>query len=456
MATPPAPSKSGVIFAQDFTLKTLTLLSPTYGSFEVVSVLAEMAYFEDIYSNVVTGRLMITDAEGFIEKLHLNGNEYLRMTFGKAADKAFDVDKIFRIYKISSRSLVGNMQTEGYVFHFCSEELVLSEQYKVSKSYKSKKIPEIISDICGPNYLDVPKNKNLNLEDTIGVYDFIVPNFKPFEAINWLSTYARSATTGVIGADMLFFEDKNGYKFASLQTLFNQKTYRTYSYDPKSVDSKKQPLNEKFYSVISYEFVNTFDVLDGINSGVFANQLITIDPLLQKYGKVNFNYNEYFKNAKTLNKYPIINETKNRKGDTLYETPQSVIKMATSNSGQKDVGFIGARASKDIFIETYVPNRTAQLSLTNYNKMKLVIDGDPGTTVGSTIMFNLLSTNPKSNGKEPDKFYSGKYLITALKHSISMGSFTTTLEIVKDSATNEYITPKNDTTIWKNTVKGIT
>ena len=99
--------------------------------------------------------------------------------------------------------------------------------------------------------------------------------------------------------------------------------------------------------------------------------------------------------------------------------------------------------------------RTAQISLTNYNKMKLVIAGDPGATVGSTINFNLLTMSPTITGKEPDKFYSGKYLITAVRHSISMTSFQTVLEIVKESVSNEYISPKMDSVLWKNTVKGI-
>jgi hypothetical protein len=453
-----APQATGVTFAQDFTLKSLTILSPNYGAYELMPIMTEMDYFEDIFSNVVTGRVMVSDAEGFVEKFNLNGNEYLRMTFGKAGGKQFDVDKIFRVYKMSARSLVSNMQTEAYILHFCSEELVLSEQYKVSKSYKDMKISEIITDICGENYLEVPKNKKLDIEETDGIYNFIVPNFKPFEAINWLSTYAKSKTEGVIGADMLFFENKDGYKFASLQTLFNQNIYRTYSYEPKNVDGKNQSQNEKFYSVLTYEFINSFDTLDAINSGIFANQLITFDPLLQKHSTVDFNYKDYFEKSKSLNKFPVVNNAKNRKGDTIYETPQAVIKMATSNSGQKDVSYIGGKPgsySHNIFIEEYVPNRTAQISLTNYNKMKLVIDGDPGATVGSTINFNLLSTNPKTNGKEPDKFYSGKYLITAVRHSINITSFKTVLEIVKDSAPNQYVTPKDESTLWKNSVKGI-
>jgi len=454
----PTADKSGVTYPQDYSLKSLTLLSASIGPFDLKNSLVELSYFEDIFSNTVTGRLIISEAEGFIEKFHLTGNEYIRVIFTKASDKNMDINILFRVYKISDRMLVGNMQTEGYVLYFCSEELILSEQYKVSKSYPATKISDIIIDIT-KNYLKVPNTKAVNIEITKGIYDLIVPNFKPFEAINWLSTYARSSSSGVIGADMLFFENKYGFNFKSLQTLFGQNVYRDYNYEPKNVDKKSQSTQQKFYSVISYKFINTVDTLDAINSGQFANQLISIDPLLQRYKVTDFNYSKYFSQSTSLNKYPIVNGAKNRFGDAIYETPQAVIKMSTGNSGQKDVPYIGNKPGSyahDIFLETYIPNRTAQLSLSNYNKIKLVIDGDPGAAAGVTINFNLLSMTPRKEDKKPDDFYSGKYLISAVKHTIKMDSYLTTLEIVKDSATKQYVTPDNNSTIWQNTVKGIT
>jgi hypothetical protein len=81
--------------------------------------------------------------------------------------------------------------------------------------------------------------------------------------------------------------------------------------------------------------------------------------------------------------------------------------------------------------------RTAQLSLANYNVLKLLIPGDSGITAGRTIQFNLMTIKPSTKTKELDKFYSGKYLVTAVRHRIlPQGSFQTILEIAKDSSTN--------------------
>ena len=68
--------------------------------------------------------------------------------------------------------------------------------------------------------------------------------------------------------------------------------------------------------------------------------------------------------------------------------------------------------------------------------------------------WKLLSKNP--NNKEPDPFYSGNYLITAVRHMITMNEYKTVMEITKESTTKQYASPDNTSTIWQNTVKGIT
>jgi len=82
--------------------------------------------------------------------------------------------------------------------------------------------------------------------------------------------------------------------------------------------------------------------------------------------------------------------------------------------------------------------------LANYTVLKLVIPGDPGITAGAVINFELLSLKPTSTTKEADKFYSGKYLVSAVRHIINdSGSYTTILEIAKDSSDNAYAGTNN-------------
>ncbi len=91
-------------------------------------------------------------------------------------------------------------------------------------------------------------------------------------------------------------------------------------------------------------------------------------------------------------------------------------------------------------IQETVQNRTAQLALANYTILKIRVPGDTGLTAGSIINLNLPALDYRNGRKELDKFYSGKYLVTAVRHILqSQGVFQTVLEITKDSSGASYI-----------------
>jgi hypothetical protein len=451
----------GIRYSKDYNLIALNILSGQFITLDLKPMLVELSYFEDIYSNSVSGQILISDAQGLIEKMGLHGNEYIRMAFGKDGNPNVMIDKLFRIYSISNRQKTTGFDTENYVIHFCSDELILSEQYKISKSYNGKGVSQIINDVL-LTYLRVPSNKYdpKNIEQTKGVYSIIIPNLKPFEAINMVSLYAQSATK--IGADMLFFENAKGYNFASLQSLFEKAPYYTYEYRPKniSMENYDKNIDKEIFNVLGYEILKSFNVIQGISSGTFANRLVTIDPLLRDYKTTDFNYLDYHNKSKSLNNFPVVNNLKNRFGNALYETPQACFKLAGTNSGWEKVDYIKSKpgsVTKNMFVETFFSQRKSQISLANYTRAKLYIAGDPNVTVGTTVNFNLLSQDPASSSdpKQLDPYYSGKYLVTAVRHIIQTGGYNTILEIVKDSLPQAYLEVDNERPIFKNTVAGV-
>lgn len=444
----------GAYYPQDYSLKTLNFLTASGQRFEMKKLLLELSYYEDIYSFAVSGYVTIMDAQGFIELLQLTGNEFIEINFGKIKNGGNDNDQLFRVYKVGDRKPTGNMNSESYTLYFCSEELVLSEQTKISKSYKGTKISDIIKNIL-TDKLKVKPQKIQKIEETTGINDFIVPRFKPFEAISWLSTYARPNMAGITGADMLFFETKNGYNYRSLQSMFKDDVYATYKYQQKNLQDTTQSFQEKTISVLDYEFVKVYDMIDNISSGANANRLISLDPMARTAKTTDFNYKKYKSQAKTLNSGAPFNELKNRLGQSQNETYDATFKVATSNAAQQNAPYIKqvvGGVAKDIAIETYVPNRTAQISLANYTVLKAKIPGDPGITAGRTINFNLLTLKPTDSRKNLDEFYSGKYLVTAVRHIIQPSAYQTILEIAKDSTPTTYAGINNSSSEWSKAV----
>jgi hypothetical protein len=165
------------------------------------------------------------------------------------------------------------------------------------------------------------------------------------------------------------------------------------------------------------------------------------------------------KKAKNLNPNPIIDNSINRKGDSLNQTSQSVIKLIFSNFDSKSTPAINAlpgAMGNDIYAETFIPYRTAQLGLANYTRVRLSVPGDPNLTIGKVITFNLLTRRP--NSSDLDKYYSGNYFVTGVRHLIggqNLNEYKTILEITKESVPNPYPSNDNGTALWSNAVKGV-
>ena len=445
---------AGIFYPQDFSLDKLNFVTSAGQKFLMKKMMVEMSYYEDIYSFCVSGSITVRDSMGFIELLQLTGNEYMEINFGKVKGATNTDDQIFHVYKIGKRLPTGNQNGEFYTLYFCSEELYLSEQLKISKSYKGQKVSDIVTSIL-TDTLKVQSSKINIIEPTTGVYSFVVPRFKPLETISWLSTYARPSTGA--GADMLFYENRNGFNFRSLQSIYKDDVYASYQYQQKNLDPSLETMQNKATTVLDYEFVKTYDMLENTNSGVFANQLISLDPLTRKSSVTNFDYSQYQQNSDSLNGKSVLNPSTNRLGITQNQAYNAVTKVAISNAGEGLTPYIKqtpGSVAGDIYVETYIPNRTAQLSLANYTVLKLMIPGDPGITAGAIINFDLMSTKPTTTTRDKDKFYSGKYLVTAVRHILNDGgSYITILEIAKDSSKTTYDSINSNSTNIQSAVK---
>ena len=436
----------GLKYSIDYFIEELSLTTPSESRINLMPYLLELDYFEDIYSNSISGKVVLSESIGLLSKTGLNGTESIKVRFKKSKDHEEYIDRTFRVFSVSDRTLSKNYSFEKYVLEFCSEELFVSEQFRISKSYKGKIISDIIEDVM-KNFLKV-SGKSINIQKTTGTYDFVLPNKKIFETINWLSSYALPAN-GNVGADMLFFENVEGYIFASLQNLFNQSPVYQYSYNPKNITNLDMQYNLR--TILKLEIMDYFDSLGSLNKGLFSNRLLSIDTINRKKTTTDFDYNDYFGKSKSLNDYPVTNQYKNNVGKTMYNPPDKnyesgTLRMVVSNQTGTRVDYIKNSPEdvpRDFFIEKSLPNRVAQIGLANHTRLKITVPGNSDLHAGMTVNLKILNTNPlsgmnnpaagSSNVRTDDPHLSGKYLVSAIRHIISPGSYVSVIEVCKDS-----------------------
>jgi hypothetical protein len=431
----------GQYYSQNAVLNACRITLANGQQFDVKDNIIELSYYEDFYSFCISGYLMLRDGLGLLDIFKIMGGEKLELNFDSFYDPNSTTLKDFVIYKVGDRKPTGNMNSEFYKIYFCSKDLLVNEQMRISKSYKGKKISDVVSDAV-TTYLGT--NRTFTPSPTTGFYDFVIPMMKPFETISWLSNFARpqnSGKSGTIGADMFFYEDKDGYRFESIDSLMNTAPVWKYRYQQNNLDSEVSNLNLEDNSVIALEFVHSFNILKDISSGAFSNKVISINALTKQTEVQVFDYTKYVNQLKPSNGQGVMPNIQTSTGLTPNQTPDGKLRVVASNFNSKNSPYIknidnGEGLSQDYFVQQTLSLRLAQTALANHTKLKIVVPGNTRLTVGNLVSFNyfkiLLGTG--DNNRELDNTYSGTYLITAVRHILqSSGVFQTVLEIVKSS-----------------------
>lgn len=425
-------------------------------------MIIELNWFEDMFSNGITGNIVINDSVAYNNLLSWCGDEFLVLNAGKPdmEDNATNCLRgIFRIYKPDARHLA-NETNENYVIHFCSEEIFLSERVIVSKSYKNKKISDIVKDIA-TTYLKIKPNKLIEIEDTLGNRDIVIQNMSPFEAINWLSTQAISSKNGLqSGATFLFWKTKKGWYFKSLISIFGDVNSNCYPYKGTSESNPYfwygtknvtyEGDHDPHRQIFAYKIENTYDSIERLHRGVFNNKLISVDYLRRTHEEKKFNYDEYFdKFLKTkvdlytnYHKNKIKSNALDRFNKTHVDYPDTVIKVSPSSTKQPQNSYIKKKQPdiKPNYVENTIPYRFAQLGLINYNRIRLTIPGDPIICIGKLIYIKIPQATRTGDLKTRkfDRFLSGYYLVSAVRQKFdNENNYETVLEVIKDAYYDE-------------------
>lgn len=444
---------------KSFELKELIIISSDGKSFDVYPQLVQISIFEDIYNSTMSGEITLSDSVDLMSILPLNGFNFIGITVLKPGyEKQVILEKIFRIYKMTHNG--ANQTTRSnqmYTLHFCSEENLVSLSRLLSKSYKGKTSSDIIKDILLNQVSVSPRKYNVNnIESSSGRYDIIIPNINPLQAASWVATRTISSTGGSSGAAYMFFENRNGYNFKSLETLFMQKTKVKYRFKQKNIDVVDETLDEEYHDVIKYEHMNVFDTLKAISLGMFSSVLKAIDLVRLRADDTVFNYNNFFNNSTHINNqkqdvyklgYQFQNEFEDRLNNKVYENFFANRRMYPTNKDHDNISAISSKQPgiKPNFVEKWMLQRISQIQQLNYLKLKLVAPGDVFLTVGDVIEFDVPSIKSVVKGENNiNPYYSGRYLITAIRHKLDYQNYEMIMEVTRDCLSAQY--PNSDNT----------
>ena len=444
--------EQGLQKAGEVRIEQLKLINAGDEVIDLTEFVVELNIYEDIFKNYLNGNIVLTDSRNIIDKFNIHGEEFLNV---KLRTPSFPdnqvIEKTFRVFKLTDRTIVRDNNTQNFVLHFISIEFFYDISLPLFTPFEG-----IITDVAGKIFTDFlastrkfnisESNENVTegnfgtdlivLNESSNKVKFVSPGWSPFKCINWLAT--KAIPKDGVAKNFIFFESNKSFYLGTLENLFRnahqEKNYLgRYLISASNVreDKNTQNLNREMFLAKDVEMIESTDYIKNYTNGYLGNRLIYLDVFNKDYQLIDYdhvtNYDKQFhtsgigKEAK-----PVFNNETFRNFATnisFYPKNPKLFNDYADNISEKMGEIHGNRLS-------------SMLELTNI-KMNMTIPGRTDAEVGRILYFEYPSMGGKVEGdtgsSAQDKLYSGYYLITAIHHKVNKLEHQMVMEVIKDS-----------------------
>lgn len=394
------PLKDGAITLRDFRVDSINLIGANGIGVDIRLLVVELIIRQDLFTNYMHGEAVIVDGVDTFTVQGLHGSEYLYINLFEPGTN-YRIRKAFRIFKVTDRTTTG-AQLQRYKIHFVSDEMMISNIKRISRSYKGRTISDVASDIL-TNYLMVDK---YIVESTDSAMDLIIPNLKPTEALNWLAARATNGEKNTY----LFYENLDGMNFRSLHTIYEEKPCNStpIRFEAKAAEPE---LERNKYNIDSFRVIRDFDTLTLSANGGTGMRLLGIDPFYRTMSINDYHLNEIHK----MHDVPAVSNINDQDGRPLFEHYEAhlVTYLQTEDTSTE----------KRNNSEKWISRQMALANIKN-SLMDIVVPGNMVLQVGKLVNIKIPNMIPATKQNMENELRSGNYLIVSCAHKFNLTNFT--------------------------------
>lgn len=408
--------------AGEVDIQRVEIVASSRRSLDIRNQVLAINIFEDIFSPFITGNLVIKDAMDLVNYLPLVGDEtlLLRLATPGFKDKNTFIDITCKIFKLSDREMMSN-RSVGYILHFISNEAMMDLNLKLSKSFNDN-IANVATKILTDCSAKDPDR--FHVEPTSNNISYVSNYWSPVKNLNYLADHAISMTGS---PTFLFFENRNGLNFASLDYLYTLPKVRDFIVNDYSRDFNQgdngniRNIERDFSQVIDITVPVAYDYVHRMRSGTFASTLITHDITTKTYTYAGFDYLTDYDKDKRLNKYPLLNSN-------IVHSPAAAIATIHKANGV-------LAGNNDVTNSKIFQKRRSLLSLAESCRVQITVLGRTDYTIGQKVNVYTNRNMPidKEDKDVTDNTFSGDYIIASIRHVIDRESHQCVMELIKDS-----------------------
>ena len=465
-------------YAGEFILEKCELISSSGIAADISKVVVEINIFEDIFSNSLTGSIIITDTNNLADNMPIIGQEYisLKVVTPSLRGEAIDFTKnVFCVFE--SNRTPSSTNSEVIELKICSPELLRNHRTRVSKSYEQTADQIVKSVMENEKYINT--KKDLYIEPTLGIRKILSPNYHPFHLIRNLTRESMSAKND--SPHYLFFENIHGFHFRSIQSLYDDGVQGEFHYGDKGTDevyndsSDAGKIVQSFKRILSLSVPSKNNSLFDIMGGMLGSKLIMHDIYNKKYNTSTFSYfddhdkHERLEESNAPKYNNVLIDDENTVGNftdsrihlhptsiTIDDKDAQYLRTIDKNTkkAQAEEDRLGIDPDREIPIEEdenkdFMSNRADKWLLQRRQRMhelrsgmilNMELHGNTTLTVGQVISVSLPVFGTDHENTKQSKHQSGLYLISKLRHTFDMTTKTHTVacQVTKDSYPIEF------------------
>jgi hypothetical protein len=442
-------STAGIQTAGDVDIKEVVVIKDNNEELNISQLVGELNIYEDMFKNGLYGNILLIDAGNFITKFPIIGNEYIRIQI-ETPSLPQRIYKTFKVYSITNRAMIRDTGTQSYILHFCSTELFIDMLVPVYSHFRGP-VGEIVETIYKER-LAVPRTTGNDDDITplviVGETDneisFTSPGWHATHCINWLA--ARAIPRNLKSPAYLFYETTQAFYFANIEAIIDIATqdkqiYREYAYvannmtgaDPN--EAYRKDVEKEYSRIEELEVVETFNAFKNTHNGYYANRLVTLDIVTKKYEIVDYDHIASYKEYKHLE--DVGAGSRAPFDDTALRGPSSLVQFYPKHEKL----YSDLETNANDIIDKTLPRRISTINELSNFKIVITVPGRCDAEVGAVVYLSYPDAAPRDESDKAkrgeDPLYSGFYLVTAIRHKITLLKHMMIMELVKDSYRKE-------------------
>lgn len=409
-------------FAGDVSIDKVRIITPSGFFQDIAGQVINIQFYEDLFSPFITGSLIVKESLDLVNLFPFIGEEFLELDITTPTMDKAKISGKYYIYKLTNRELLGD-RAVVYQLHFISIEAVADLNKKISRTFGDK-VSELVKPFIKDKVNGLESEKEVYIEPTLNSVKYTSNYWSPIKNIMYLTNQAANMNKT---PNYVFFENREGFYFVSLEKLYTNEVYQDFVYDKYTRDilpdgRSVKNVAEDYKRILDFSIPTGYDYMDRISSGMLSSKMINWDPTKKSYGTKIYSMFQRFKEQKHLNDYAINSDK------AIFRANSTIINY------NKDFGNFNGFG--DVTNANIIQERVSLMKLAEANKISITVPGRTDYTVGQkvTVTLNKMEPISKKDGDETDKMFSGKYLIAAINHYVDRQKHECHMELIKESS----------------------